>query len=308
MARKPRIEYPGAFYHIIARGNKREDIFLDQGDRIRFINKLSEYKKRYDFILYAYTLMNNHFHLLLETNDVPASRIMQGIIQAHTQYYNLKYDKVGHVFQGRYKAILCDRDNYLLNLVRYIHLNPVRAGLVTNPADYKWTSHRIFLGVEKSELVDKDFVLSQFSNSRAKAVRLYEEFVIEWLGEDKKDEFYKTIDKRFLGDEDFVTQVKDRIGEKQIRDEITLRDKSFADVVKKVKEITGVDNKALCGKSRSAEIAEARSLFVRLCLLYTNHKRKEIAGYLGRVPRIISYLEYKISQERWDNIQRKLGW
>ena len=142
MARKPRIEYSGAFYHVITRGNRKETIFFDAEDREKFLDKLLEYKKRYNFILYAYTLMNNHIHLLIETEETPLSKIMQGLLQSHAQWHNRKYKTVGHLFQGRYKAILCDRNEYLLVLVRYIHLNPVRAGIVKDPADYRWSSHR----------------------------------------------------------------------------------------------------------------------------------------------------------------------
>lgn len=308
MARKPRIEYPGAFYHVITRGNRRGTIFKDDKDRERFLQMLLEYKERYGFILYAYTLMNNHIHLLIETGKVPLSRIIQGLLQSHTQWYNGKYRTVGHLFQGRYKAILCDKNNYLLNLIRYIHLNPVRAGLVKDPADYKWSSHRIYLGIEESDLVDCDFVLTQFAKTRKRSIKLYEEFVMEWIGEGRKEEFYRIIDQRFLGDEDFIKDVKNVAGEKALKGEITLRDKSFADIAKKVEEIVGLGGKMLRGRNRSQKLTEARSLFVRLCLLYTNHKRKDIARYLGRVPRIISYLERQISHDKWKEIQEKLQW
>ena len=109
MARKPRIEYPGAFYHVMTRGNRKEAIFKDDKDRLRFLQKLLEYKERYGFVLYGYTLLKNHIHLLIETRDAPLSRIMQGFLQSYTQWYNDKYRTVGHLFQGRYKAISCDK-------------------------------------------------------------------------------------------------------------------------------------------------------------------------------------------------------
>ena len=146
MARKPRVEYPGAFYHVMTRGNRKEAIFKDDKDRLRFLRKVLEYKERYGFILYAYILMKNHIHLLIETRDAALSKIMQGLLQSYTQWYNGKYRTVGHLFQGRYKSILCDKKVYLLNLIRYIHLNCVRAGLVRDPGEYKWSSHRIYLG------------------------------------------------------------------------------------------------------------------------------------------------------------------
>ena len=136
MTRKVRVEYPGAFYHVMTRGNRKEAIFKDDRDRLKFLQKLLEYKEKFGFVLYAYTLMKNHIHLLIETKDAPLSKIMQGLLQSYTQWYNGKYRTVGHLFQGRYKAILCDKKVYLLNLIRYIHLNCARAGIVKDPRDY----------------------------------------------------------------------------------------------------------------------------------------------------------------------------
>jgi REP element-mobilizing transposase RayT len=129
MARKPRIEYAGAFYHIIVRGNQRQDIFLSDEDRREYLTRLSKYKEICGFNLYAYVLMGNHVHLLMETPRDRISRIMQRINLTYTQYFNRKYNKVGHLFQGRYTSYLCDKDEYLLALVRYIHLNPTHAGV-----------------------------------------------------------------------------------------------------------------------------------------------------------------------------------
>lgn len=136
MARPRRIEYPGAFYHVIVRGNQRQAIFNDKTDRFKYLELVERYRKRHGFVLYAYTLMTNHVHLLVETPKSPISRIMQAISFTYTQYFNQKHRKIGHLFQGRYKAYLCDRDKYLLSLVRYIHLNPVRAKVAENPQEY----------------------------------------------------------------------------------------------------------------------------------------------------------------------------
>ena len=157
-------------------------------------------------------------------------------------------------------------------------------------------------------MVDCDFVLAQFLKVRKRAVALYEEFVKEWIGKGRQEKFYRVIDQRFLGDEDFIMDAKNIAGEETLKGKITLRDRSFSDIVKKVEKIMGVRGKVLRGRSRSQELTEARSLFVRLCLLYTSHKRKDIAKYLGRVPRIVSYLERQIPQEKWEYIQDKLKW
>src|SRR4030042_3446734 len=160
MARKPRIEYEGAFYHVIVRGNQRQRIFKDATDYQKYLQILSTYKQRYRFFIYSYMLMSNHVHLLIEVQSNPLSKILQGINQSYTMYFNRRYKTVGHLFQGRYKAILCDRDKYLLQLLKYLHHNPLRARLAESPALYRWSSHRAYIaGTDISGLVDTESVL-----------------------------------------------------------------------------------------------------------------------------------------------------
>ena len=134
MARRARLFAPGILYHVIVRGNYRQKTFLNPRDYEAYLERLGRYRKRFGVTVYVYCLMSNHAHLLVETGSQPLSRFMQGLQQSYTQYFNRKYHKVGHLFQGRYKAIVCEKDEYLLTLVRYIHLNPVRAKLVQSAA------------------------------------------------------------------------------------------------------------------------------------------------------------------------------
>ncbi len=307
MARKARVEYPGAFYHVMTRGNQKGSIFKDDKDRLRFLQKLIEYKEKYGFSLYAYILMKNHIHLLIETKNAPLSKIMQGFLQSYTQWYNGKYRTVGHLFQGRYKAILCDKKMYLLNLIRYIHLNCVRAGLVRNPVEYKWSSHRIYLGYEESKLIDIDFILSHFSRNKQEAVQMYEIFVLEWLGDSSKDEFYNVIDQRFLGEGDFVVEVKNRIGE-ELQEKDAIRNKVLDEIASGVEQLTGVGLDDLRGRSRGKEKIEARGLFICLALIYSKSKRGEIASYLDRTSKMVSYLEKKIDNRKLRVMERLLKW
>jgi putative transposase len=207
MARKPRIEYPGAFFHIIVRGNNRENVFRDSGDYVRYLGKFAHFCREGDIRLYAYCLMPNHIHLLIEMGEVSLSKVLQRFHTWYTQYFNRRHDRVGHLFQGRYKAIICDKDAYLLELVRYIHLNPVRAGLVDSPEDYPWSSHRVYLGIDKSEVIDPSFVLKQFSGGLSAARRSYESFVMEGSKQGRRDDLYKVSDQRILGDEAFHKEV-----------------------------------------------------------------------------------------------------
>lgn len=208
MARKPRVHFPGALYHVISRGNQRQKIFRSDKDRSHYLDLLSRYQKRYSFRLYAYVLMSNHVHLLVEADEVPLAKVMQGLQQSYTLYFNRKYGLVGHLFQGRYKDILCDRDSYLMELVRYIHLNPVRSKLVKDPVDYPWSSHRIYLGKGTGqEWVQREWILSQFSGKVSEALRSYKEFVLDGIGAGHREDLYAVKEQRYLGDDQFVERV-----------------------------------------------------------------------------------------------------
>ena len=138
MARPLRITYPGAFYHVTSRGNERKNVFKSKRDRVKFLEYLDSATKRYDAVIHAFCLMDNHYHLLLETPSGNLPQIMRHTNGAYTTYFNVKRERSGHLFQGRYKAILVDMDEYAKELSRYIHLNPVRAKMVKTPEEYEW--------------------------------------------------------------------------------------------------------------------------------------------------------------------------
>src|SRR5262245_55645250 len=159
MARPPRVFGPGLRYHVIARGNRQETVFLGRRDYETYLHRLTVYRARYAVTLHAYCLMPNHVHLVLGTAALPLDRFMQGLQQSYTQPFNRRHALVGHVFEGRYKARLCETDEYLVTLVRYVHKNPVRAGLAACAEDYPYSGHRAYLGGVATELVDPTFVL-----------------------------------------------------------------------------------------------------------------------------------------------------
>jgi REP element-mobilizing transposase RayT len=173
MARKPRVEYPGAFYHVICRGNHRQVIFRGDADRTFYLERLEKYRQRYGLTVYAYVLMSNHVHLLMEPGKLPLSKIMQGLQFTYTQYFNRKYRKVGHLFQGRYRAILSDRQAYLLELVRYLHLNPGHIRSPLDPWKYRWSGHGAYLGKQSSVRVEISAVLGELAKSVGPARRAY---------------------------------------------------------------------------------------------------------------------------------------
>lgn len=172
--KKKRVWYPGAVYHIMNRGNRRSDIFRDEEDYQVYLTFLDEAMKRYSFIIYSYCLMTNHVHLQIETKDIEIWKIMRFINLSYTKYFNNKYNLIGHLFQGRYKAEVIENDAYNLQTSRYIHLNPVKALIVQAPIEYKWSSYDIYMGKRKMELVKDEKILGYFKENRRE---LYKEYV-----------------------------------------------------------------------------------------------------------------------------------
>jgi REP element-mobilizing transposase RayT len=155
MARPYRIEAEHCLYHVTNRGDGRRNIYDSDHDRLKFLGYLLKVKERYQFYVYTYVLMTNHYHLLIKTLQANISKIMHYINSSYTKYSNIKRDRTGHLFQGRYKSIVVEEDSYFLELSRYIHLNPVKAKIVERPEEYKWSSYRGYTGREKNKYIDK---------------------------------------------------------------------------------------------------------------------------------------------------------
>jgi putative transposase len=203
MARPLRIEFPGAIYHITSRGNARRKVFLDDEDKRCFLSTLAWVVERFGWICHAYCLMDNHFHLMIETTHPNLSRGMRQLNGVYTQRFNRRHRKVGHLFQGRFKAILVERDSYLLELCRYVVLNPVRTKMVKSPQDYVWSSYRATLGLESSPSgLSTDWLLGQFAKTKPAARRRYASFVLAGVGQSSPWEELKG--QVLLGSESFV--------------------------------------------------------------------------------------------------------
>ena len=209
MSRKPRIHHPGAVFHVILRGNARQDIFFDDEDRCRFFLLLQEGIERYGHRVLAFALLTNHIHLAIQVGTISLSRIIQNLSFRYTRWVNRRQGRSGHLFQGRYKSVLVDADTYLLELVAYIHLNPVRAGMVERPDHYPWSSHRAYLGHETIPWLSPDYVLARFSANLEQARRLFHTFIVGRTGEGHREEFYGkgSLDSRFVGEDRFVEKV-----------------------------------------------------------------------------------------------------
>lgn len=178
MARPLRIEYAGAVYHVTSRGNAQSFIFRDDRDRGNFLEILSSVIKRYKWLCHGYCLMDNHYHLLIETPEANLAKGMRQLNGIYTQAFNRIHKRVGHVFQGRYKAILVEKESYLLELCRYVVLNPVRAMIVRRPEDWKWSSYLSTAGIKGvPEYLTVDWILGQFGRNRREAQKGYRDFV-----------------------------------------------------------------------------------------------------------------------------------
>jgi REP element-mobilizing transposase RayT len=208
MARKARLHVPGGLYHIVWRGNEQRDIFFDDEDRQRFYALLSEGVDRFGYRVHAFCLMSNHIHLALQAGKGSLSAPLQNLAFRYTQALNRKLDRSGHLFQGRYKALLVDHDAYLLELVRYIHLNPVRARLVRDPARYIWSGHRAYLGHITLPWLTTESVLGQLGDNLGVARRRYARFIAEGMGQEHRIEFYAGAeDARIIGDDRFIERL-----------------------------------------------------------------------------------------------------
>lgn len=207
MARPIRIEFCGALYHVTSRGDRREAIYEDDADRSRFLEVLAQVVSDANWVCHAYCLMGNHYHLVIETPDKNLSKGMRQLNGVYTQTSNRRHGRVGHLFQGRYKAILVDADSYLRELTRYVVLNPVRAGMVAEPAEWRWSSYRATVGADvPPPWLVIDGLLAQFGTRRAQAVQRYAAFVADGIG---GESIWRNLNRQvFLGDDAFVERMQ----------------------------------------------------------------------------------------------------
>ncbi len=217
MSRPIRIEFPNALYHVTSRGDRREDIFEDDEDRRAFLHTLGQVVDQFNWLCFAWCLMDNHYHLLIQTPDGNLSKGMRQLNGVYTQLSNRRHHRVGHLFQGRFKAILVDSDAYLLELARYVVLNPVRADMVKRPENWAWSSYRASLGLAPADgFLAVDALLGQFAQRRATAQARYAKFVAEGMG--VPSPWLQLKGQVFLGDEQFVDRMQKRAGRQQRQD------------------------------------------------------------------------------------------
>jgi len=307
MPRQPRLDAPGALHHIMGRGIERTTIFRADQDREDFLRRLADLCLGRDLHVYAWCLLSNHFHLLVRTGRQPISRSMRKLLTGYVVNFNLRHKRHGHLFQNRYKSIICEDDPYLLELTRYIHLNPLRAGMVGDVrglSKYRWAGHSAILGRVKREWQDIDTVLGYFGKGR-KAVEKYEQYVAEGVSLGKRPELVGgglirslggwsqvlslrrkggkvAFDERVLGGDDFIQRLMSEAEEKE-KETLRLSREvpELSALAKRIMKGEKVEESELRSGTRKREVVRARRLFCQLAIARTGYPGAEVARYLG---------------------------
>jgi len=282
MGRPIRVHVDGGIYHVIMRGNAREPIFFDGNDRQQLNQIIADGLERYDCRLHAFCWMTNHIHAAIQVSDQPLSGFMCWSASKYARIINRKRGRTGHLFERRHKAFLVRDDAYLLGLVRYIHLNPVRAGLVSSPEEYLWSSHRAYLGIEKVEWVTTRGVLSCFADSVAVALACYRDFMHQsqcWLPFEDKDSTENEAMSLSTGELSMWPR----------------RDRTEEDIDNRLGELVtvycstyGLNPAVLMGSGRQREAARVRAMISHQAITSSMCTLKDLAQYFGRAPEVIS--------------------
>jgi putative transposase len=295
MARQARIEYPGALYHVISRGIERHELFRDDEDRERYLGLLEKAVGRYRCRIFAYCLMGNHVHLAVEAGAIPLSRVMRSMNTAYAGYFNKRHRRAGYLFQGRYKAYLVEKEEYLLSLIRYIHENPVGAGIARTAKNYRWSSHLAYL--ERSpQWLSADEVLHRFGRSRARARAEFEAFFLrdEARPYEKARRYVQTV----VGDEGFAEGVLKSIPD----DPVAIRRLEAARLVEWIAREEKLSLDDLRGLSRRRDLAHVRALCGYLGREVVRMPLSKIARELGRSPstlwRDVAGLESALAKDK----------
>lgn len=299
MPRQARLDYPGALHHVIGRGIERRFIFKDDFLKSYFYHRIKQNLSRYSIQCYAWCIMGNHFHLLLQTGQTPLPDFMRSLLTGYAIYYNMTHNRSGHLFQNRYKSVLCDRDEYLLPLVRYIHLNPVKANMIDfrELERYRWTGHREMCLHKDGLIKNKDEILSCFDKYNTKALRRYKEFVKcglntkedfeggglirsagglkEVLRRNKDDK--EMYDDRLLGKGDFVEDV---LRKTNMLDQQKCKIKGPQELLKQVSRYYNISTQVIL-ETREHRAREARDIFLYMGRKYLGQSITHLGGMLN---------------------------
>ena len=277
MGRPLRINYPGAFYHVTSRGNERKSIYQADRDYERFIGYLESATERYGANIHCFCLMTNHYHLLLETPRGNLQSILHHINTGYTNYFNAKKRRSGHLFQGRYRAILVEKDLYALELSRYIHLNPVRAGILKDPIQYLWSSYSSYCSKKnKWDWLQRGFILAQVSKKIGNAIRGYRDYVQRGMTEKQENPLKKAVASTVIGSEEFTEWVREKWIKQRVDREVpALR------AIGKKPEISFI--KGACEKVFRQDSLESRRMALYLSHRISGLSLKEIGEYFDGI-------------------------
>ena len=308
MARQKRIQIPGGIYHVITRGINRAAIFKDNADRCEFLRRLEEVLSVTHCQCFAWALLGNHLHLLIQTNDHSLSDLMGKLLTGYAIYFNRKHKRHGYLFQNRFKSILCQKEVYLLELVRYIHLNPVRAGLIETMSDldnYPWTGHAVMAGKRKADWQATDEILAHFGNDRREGMAAYRQYLVDgWKmgkrerltggGLRRSDDGWRKVlegnknkgfwrgEDQILGDRDFVNDAITKAEEALVRREKQKQNGwTLERLAEKICLILDVNLLELRKKGRRNKVSQAKGLIAFWGKTEIGQTGAAIARFLG---------------------------
>ncbi|MRR06407.1 MAG: hypothetical protein EG828_05600 [Deltaproteobacteria bacterium] len=285
-----RIEYAGALYHVTSRGNERKDIFKSQRDREKFLEYLESATERYGATIHAYCLMSNHYHLLIETPGGNLPQIMRHINGAYTNYFNAKRTRSGHLFQGRYKALLVEADAYATTVSRYMHLNPVRAGIVSTPEEYQWSSYRAYIRLDKPpKWLQTGFISGYFGSNAGKATDGYRCFVNDLLGREYSSPLEQSVAQAILGSAEFIRAIE----ENYLRERV--RDRNLPELRKVAKRLS-LNHIIQTGRTHLGKDHTADKAIIYLCHRYSGARLKEIGERFGLSESAVSQISNRLDK------------
>jgi putative transposase len=289
MPRTARIDIPGILYHVIARGIERRDIFIDDDDRYSFVERLSSLLEETGTTCFAWALLHNHFHVLLRTSQVKLATFMRRLLTGYAVVFNLRHERCGHLFQNRYKSLACQEDEYLLELVRYIHLNPLRAHIVSDLKEldrYRWSGHGVLIGKQNMKGQGVDHILSLFGNRISDARRAYRGFVADGISQGKRadlagsfarnDKDAALVDARVLGAPNFIEEI---LSKEPAVHRIEAR-KPIMEIIREIAEEYDLPERAIAAGGRRKEVVMARAAACKIAM-EEGYAAAEVARYLG---------------------------
>ena len=308
MPRQARLDVPGALHHIMVRGIDKTNIFRDDEDKVRFLGRLGLTVSDGKCTVYAWVFMDNHVHILFKSGKQGISAVMRKLLTWYAQYFNRKHGRTGHLFENRYKSILCDEDNYLLALIRYIHLNPMRANIVTTLEQldsYPWSGHRTLIGKAKHPWMDAEYALSEFGATRRKAINEYRRFMQAGLNQGQLSELTggglvrskggwsqvlsarrsgrkEEFDERILGGGDFVNAILKEAEEKTARQlKFRRSGKTIDKIIDEECKKERISVNELKGGGRRRKVSTLRATIAKRGLNELGLSMAEIARYVG---------------------------